>query len=403
MRNKRRAFVEDIGFRNRTLGLSLTYLWAMHFSIAFTTVFYQDEGLSFWEIFVILAAVGVMSAVTEVASGLSADRRFGAKIVMLAGLAVQTVQSYLFAISTTFNQFLGSMLLNSIAWSMTSGTVNTIVQATSTKEETKRFNFHVPIAQGLGAISGVLIGWSILLTSGQISMSFLFQPLTFIVGFVIALGFDDPTSRHKSDKSRKSSGSNRTFGEVCTILFRQEARIRWLLLFGAISSNAALALLWLIQPSLEANGLHVEHFAVVYLCQTAISAILSLCNKRIYDKIGGQSTQLLLLGTIGGAGIAAGLPIGLIGTLTLFVAIAADRAFTQTLVTNAINSVKQLKNDLTTAQSIYSALKALVGISIPGVGWLASHFSVSVALPIVGVVAYSLGGVFLWAHHRSNP
>lgn len=374
--------------RNRTLSLVLGFLWAMHLSVAFTTVWYMEAGLSLFQIFQILAIMSIVTANMEVLFGWLADR-FGVKRVLLAGLVLQIVQSTWFALSDNFWSFLAAMMLNAVAWAMTSGTTTAIVANTSTPQDSERYQFWLPIAESGGALCGVAVG-GILVSVSDLSAPFLAQPITFVVALVSACFLYD-------NHSTKPHAEKGAFGRVCRVLFVQRADVRWLILLAAVVSAGAQASLWLTQPNMEEAGYALEVFAWVYVVRTASAFILSWFNKWIAIQLDTIGVQLMLVSVVGGCAVFAGGPSGKAGAFALLIANAVDIAFVRPLVANAINKVPEVVHDRATAQSTFSALKALVFVPVPLVGF----FSANNALLCIGTIVLSLGGALCWMSRRS--
>lgn len=385
----------DVGRRNRVLSYTLATLWAMHFGIAYTTTFYEGAHLSFLGIFVVLAIMIACNALFEVFFGWCADGR-GAKRVLLAGLCLQIVSSQSIAHADGFWQMTGANVLTSMSWSMVSGTTGTIVAASSTKQESDSYNLIQPICSGFGAIVAVLIGLFVQALS-NIQWVFSLQPLTFALGLLVALFLTDSHSRH--------SRTNITpLVEVCRTLFIERADIRWRMLLAATVSTSAVAMLWLIQPDQKAAGINLEAVGFMYGARATLCLLLSLVLYYVFKRVGVGRVQLTLVLVISVSALFAGMPLGYflnaLGGLALAFATACDFACTNSLVVNDIKNAVDT-DKYTTAQSVYNALKAIIGLAVVPVGVLKEHAPANTTLLAIGATTLVLGLTFHYLHSRA--
>ena len=356
----------------------------MHFGISYTTTFYEGAGLSFVQIFGVLAVLAASNGIAEVLFGMAADGK-GNKRVLITGLCFQVLSSWAISMAETFQEMAAASVLTSISWSMTSGTVNSIVKSSSSPTETARFNMTCPRFSGAGAIAGVVIG-SKLFEQFDIKMVFQAQPITFLIGLGAAIFLvDKHSTRQLLDKA--------TFPAVLRTLFVERRDIRWRMLLAATISTGAFALLWLIQPDMTDAGFSKSLFGWLYLIRAVAGTALSLCITRLYNRLGDMRTQLLLLVAVSGSAVFASLPLGHFsraGSVALLLATALEFTLVQALMTNAVNDAVP-QHQTTTAQSTYSSLKALFGVAVIPIGLLQNSLPTDVTLATIGCAVLSFG------------
>jgi MFS family permease len=387
--------LHDIGRRNRVLSYTLAVLWSMHFGIALTTTFYEAAHLSPLAIFGTVCITIVCNSFFEVFFGWCADGR-GAKRVLVAGLSLQILSSLGISQAEGFWQMAGVSILLSMSWSMVSGTTNTIVAATSSQMESDSFNLLSPVFSGTGAIIGVGIGAGIEALLGM-QWVFTLQPLTFVVSLVVAMFLVDKGVRQKRTDIKP-------IFEVSRVLFIERPDIRWRMLLTSTISTASVAMLWLVQPDQVAAHVPRGIINVMYLYRSVLCLLLALLLYFIIRYIGANRVQLILLFVVAGASIIAGVHVNYffdgLGGLLLVTATACDFACTNSLVANDIKNAVST-NRYTTAQSVYSAAKALVGLTIVPIGVLKEHVPTNPTLLTIGVCTLGSGLVFHWLHSRA--
>lgn len=378
-------WAED-GRRNRALGRVLTTMWATHFGISYTTTFYEKAGLDYLQIFGTLAILAIFTGISEIAFGLAADGK-GNKRVLVTGLILQVFSSWAISQAKTFWEMAAATVLTSISWSMTSSTVNSIVKASSAAAETSRFNMTSPRYSGAGAITGVVIG-AVLFNRFGIDMVFEAQPVTFLVGLAAAVLLVD---KH----STRQMPSRQLLGDVLLTLFVRRPDIRWRMLLAGTVSTGALATLWLIQPDMANAGFGKNVFGWLYLIRAIVGTVLALCSTPLYKRLGDMRTQLLLLAVVGGSAVASGLPLGSLskaGPIALLLATAMEFTLVQALMANAINDAVP-QHQTTTAQSTYSSVKALFGITIIPIGLVQKSLPTDTTLVVIGVTVLAFGSL----------
>lgn len=374
----------SVASRNRGICYALDFMWAMHLGVALTTVFYTlAAGLTILEMFGILAVAALVSATMEIFFGWVADK-IGVKRVMVCGLALQVVQSWLFPQADSLGEFMGVMVLNSISWSMTSGTSPAIVAASSAPDDSARFNRIAPAFRGLGGFTAGVIGaW--LVDSYGVTTPFVVQPLIFLIGFALALLIVDK-------QSTKKHADRHAFKYVWAVMFHQHRNVRWFMLLSATISSAGAAMTLLAQPDMEDAGYTVATFSVLYLVRTGTVTGLALVNNLLSKYLRDSKVQFCLLLVVAGSALFAGVTSWKPSVYVLLVGIALDFALTQAMVANAINGIQQLENYRATAQSAFGALKATASISVIGVGFLCEVTSVDTALLWIGILTACIGG-----------
>lgn len=215
------------------------------------------------------------------------------------------------------------------------------------------------------------------------------QPVTFVLSLAATLLI--PTTLKHVVTQHAAFGR----GIMCVLhtLFVQRADVRRFLLFDALLHASMLAVAWLVQPDMEAAGVALALFSVIFLAQPLLSYVLTFV--KVHPENYGALQLLLLVCTSMGVGTAAISTTGAMGAVAMYLAIALHSAYAGQLMANVINSVEEVALHRTAAQSVGSALRALMFVPVFLLGALAESTSTDIALTVLAIIMMVGGSVFL--------
>ncbi|MGF7229031.1 MAG: MFS transporter [Candidatus Saccharibacteria bacterium] len=384
--------------RNFWLCLALEHLWGMYFGVGVAVVFYAYFGIDPTQIMVLQVIMGAATIIFDIPCGWLADR-FGARRVLLVGIGLQIIQSTLFGFFCThFWQFAIMLAVTGVAWSFTSGTTKAIVIAT-VPARINDYPARSIQARSLGQLAGIVVG-SILVVLYNAKIPFTVQPLPFIGAFVVAIRIVDSDAI----KQRLTHPQLRSIGEISRKMFIDRPHVRWIVLLSAIANASVLAMVWLVQPALQAAGMSIALFGYLFAVRVVGTAVMAHFKDRFVKRFGDLGAQVALITLIVACAVFAGSFVGWIGSIVVLICAAIVGAFAEALMIIAINKhMPEVKTHSTTVYSISSATQSALFAVSPLMGLINDQVSTGAAYFFVASVTATFGGISLYKYRRTLP
>lgn len=371
-------------------------LYGFFLSIPIIVLFWQQNGLSMFQVMVLQGLFAVAVILLEVPSGYFADR-YGRKVSLTLASVFATIGITAYSLGHGFIDFLIGETLWAVGVSLVSGadsamfydTLVEIGDEQKYKEMWGKASSYYMISAGVAAILGGLIAdynlrWA------------LFAQIP-IFASMIPLAYSLKEPEHHKEVSEEESKTMKT---VVTEVF-QRKRLRNLVLYGAFIYAALQTAFWFYQPYFKLSGLDVAAFGFIFAGFNVVSALSSKYAHSIEDRLGKKiSLVLLMVLVVASLSLMSSfvfiLSFGFIA-LQQFV-----RGFSKPVISDYINKIVESSNR-STILSTHSLLgRVFMSVSMPVFGFLSDLYSITQALSLLAVTVFAVGSVFLLLLHTED-
>lgn len=214
--------------------------WAMLF-MPIAVLFYQENGLSAFEIMFVQGVYSLTMAVFEIPSGYFSDR-LGRKKTMMIGSVLWSLGFLIYSMSSSFYGFIGAELMLGFGASFISGTDTAMLydSLVDMKREEDFLKFEgrslsiANFAEGTAGIIGVLIANYFVLRGAYIA-----QLAITIAAIPLCISLVEPKIHRSSNVMR--------FGEVLKIFHQtlfQNTQLAWNIVFSSVIGMSTLSMAW---------------------------------------------------------------------------------------------------------------------------------------------------------------
>lgn len=350
-------------------------------------LFFQQNGLSQTEIFVLQSIFAVTAVLFEIPSGYFADR-FGRRTSLLSGALLWVLGWIVYTFSYGFSELVIAEVILGLALSFVSGADSALAYdsflALNKKDGYRRFETRNFLWMGVGAAVASIIGGII----GQYNLraTVVAQLLIAIPMVVIAWRLTEPPLV-KHDPS-KDLGKNVL--KVVKYALHGHQEIKWLILYAAVVGTLTHTMVWLYQPYFQMAGVPIAWFGIIWAA-LAVFPMLFLRFTDRYEELLGKRRALIsfvVIGVIsyvlvGSAQVVWLIPVmlGFSFIRTVFTPILRD--YVNELVDSSIRA---------TVLSVQALAQRLLYVGAgPLIGWVMDAYSLSTALLFSGAFYGILG------------
>ena len=277
-------------------------LYPVYSAISFTpfmlpvlVLFWQENGLNTFEIFILQAIFSLAIVLLEIPTGAIADI-LGKKFSILLGNLLNFAGLLLYACSYSFVGFLISELVLALGIALLSGSsaaflydnLKEIGESDNYTKLSGKADSYQLIVVALCCLAGGIIG----VYSFRLTM--FVSILGPLCGFCIALKFDEIliTEQKLFTQLGRYWALIRDVGRFA----RKQKLVLWSLLFSSTLSASCGWLLWLYQPYMKECNLPIEYFGVIFAGFNIYAGLISRQAHRIVNKLGKAATISLMMG-----------------------------------------------------------------------------------------------------------
>ena len=367
--------------------------WFLAFT-AIAVLFFQENGLSMKEIFILQSAFSVVLLGMEIPSGYFSDR-IGRKVSLCIGMFLGLLGFLVYILSYGFWGFLGAEILWGIGMSFISGTNSAILYDTllDLKKENKfkkysgRITTMSSFSEGTAAILGGF------LATISLRLPYEVTAVAFFLAFLVALTLKEPT-RHKEEKSK-------SMFEIIKFAMVEHAEIRWLSISAAIMMTSGITMFWFIQPYLKLVGIPLVLFGIIFAALRFSTGIFSFFADQTESLLGRKKSLIILL-------CMPALGYFLLGTyqtiwaIGFFLIFQFTRGFAEPVLQDYVNRL--VTSDMrATVLSINSLVGRLFFAFFgPFMGWINDLYDLPTALLMGSGIFAILGIISLFFLHRNK-
>ena len=364
-------------------------LWFM-IIMPIIVLFFQDNGLSLFQIMTLQASYSLSLSLMEIPSGYAADI-IGRKKTLILGCILAFIGFSLFSVSYDFWWFLVAEILLGFGNSFISGADTALMYDSllEVKAEDRFLKYEgrsISIGNFSEAAAGILGGF-------LASISFRYPAYAQVIVALIAIPFAISLVEPKMHKERLKSSWKSIMAVVKFSLIKSKI-LRTYIIYSSAIGLGTLMMAWLAQPFLKDIGINMKHYGILWAMLNITVGIVSFMAHKIEQKFT-KINSLLAIGIFTVLGyILLANNINYTGLIILFL-FYANRGYATPLLRNYINQHTE-SNVRATVMSIRSfIIRTCFAIIAPFIGWIADQQGLNSAFLIMGLIVTFLGGYCL--------
>ena len=259
-------------------------------------LFWRDNGLDAFEIYLLQGLYAVAVVLLEVPTGTVADR-LGKRTSLLCAAAMLSLALVVYALTASFLGFLIAEVVFAAGAALASGADTALLYDTLQRlgrtDEFRRREGTARALQMLSFAGSCVLGGFV----GEVSYraTIWLSLVGPIVALVVAWGFVEASPPSDGDSSDGGRGSYRAFVASALRFVLRHQLVRWYVLFFAVLAGSSTWLLWLYQPYMEWTGIPVWAFGLAFAGFNTFAALSSRLAHRFDDALGRLGALLGLM------------------------------------------------------------------------------------------------------------
>ena len=357
-------------------------------------LFYNDNGLDDFAIFVLQAVYSLSVALLEIPSGYMADV-IGRKKSLLAGSLLGTLGFAIYSLSSGFYGFLLAEVVLGLGASFISGSDSAMLYESLAAMQKKDWYFRLEgritslghFAETLAALAGGLI-------AATLSYRSVYICQTLVAALAIPAAFyllEPPRQR------RIQRPGLRHIIQVCRHSLLRDRKLSSSLLLSSLIGTCTLCMAWTCQVYFVHMGLTEKSIAPLWVALNLTVALMAAFAASLVAKMGRSLAILLIVLVIPASFFLLGLLPLLPALLVLFVFYGV-RGFATPLLKDLVNGYCASETRATVLSLRSMVIRISFALLGPFIGSLSAGYSLSFALQVSGLALLGLAlvaGLFL--------
>ncbi|HEX7585575.1 MAG TPA: MFS transporter [Prolixibacteraceae bacterium] len=345
-------------------------------------LFYQENGLSMTQIFMLKSIYSIAMVVTELPSGYLADV-WGCRRTILFGAILGTIGILIYSFSSDFTSFMFAEIILGVGFRFVSGADSAMLYDSLKAEnrEDEYIKYEGMITSGgnfAEALAGVAGG---LLAAISLRTPYYFQ--IFMAAIAIPAAFFLKEPQHVLDRTHLK------LKEILSIvkLTYQQTEMRSAIMISAFTGAATLTYAWFVQPYFQKAGVPVSVFGILWTMLNLSAGVFSMFSYRIERLLGQKSTLLLIVIFISLGFMLTAAEISYAGIAILF-GFYMVRGIATPVLKDYINRYTDSKVRATILSVRNLEIRIIFAAVGPGLGYLTDTFSLQTALLVAGITYF---------------
>ena len=342
-------------------------------------LFYQENGLSMSQIFLLKSVYSIAMVIAELPSGYLADV-WGCRRTLLVGAIMGTIGILIYSISSDFASFMVAEVILGVGFSFVSGADSALLydslKARNRENEYIKFEGSITsVGNFAEAFAGVVGGF---LATISLRTPYYFQ--IFIAAIAIPAAFFLKEPKHVQERIQLK------MREILAIvkLTYQQREMRSAILVSSFTGAATLTYAWFVQPYFKEAGVPVSFFGILWTMLNLTTGVFSLFAYRIERWMGRKNTLLLIVILLTAGFILTSVVVSLAGIAILFGFYMA-RGLATPVLKDYINQYTDSKVRATILSVRNLEIRLIFAAVGPILGYLTDTFSLQTALIVAGV------------------
>lgn len=341
-------------------------------------LFYQENGLSMSQIFLLKSIYSIAMVVAELPSGYLADV-WGCRRTLLFGAVMGTVGIVIYSISSDFASFAVAEVILGVGFSFVSGADSALMydslKAENRENEYIKFEGRITSAGNFAeALAGVTGG---LLATISFRTPYYFQ--IFVAAIAIPAAFFLKEPKHVQERVRLKM---KEILAIVKLTYRQP-EMRSAILVSSFTGAATLTYAWFVQPYFKEAGVPVAVYGILWTMLNLSTGVFSIFAYRIERRLGRRNTLLLIVILLSAGFILTSIEISLAGIPILF-GFYMVRGLATPVLKDYINQYTDSKVRATILSIRNFEIRIIFAAIGPILGYLTDTFSLQTALLIAG-------------------
>lgn len=342
-------------------------------------LFYQENGLSMSQIFILKSIYSIAMVATELPSGYLADV-WGCRRTLLLGAVMGSIGILIYSFSSDFHSFIFAEIILGIGFSFVSGADSAMLydslKAENRENEYIKFEGRITSAGNFAeAMAGVAGG---LLATISLRTPYYFQ--FFVAAIAIPAAFFLKEPKHVQEKIKL------TLKQILAVvkLTYQQREMRSAIMISSFTGAATLTYAWFVQPYFQEAGVPVSVFGILWTMLNLSAGVFSMFSYRIERLLGRKNTLLFIVIFISLGFIVTSYEISLAGIAILF-GFYMVRGIATPVLKDHINQYTDSKVRATILSVRNFEIRIIFAAVGPILGFLTDKFSMHTALLIAGI------------------
>lgn len=342
-------------------------------------LFYQDNGLSMQDIFLLKSIYSVAIVLMEVPTGYMADV-WGRKPSLLTGAVLGAAGFALYSFSHGFFAFAVAEVILGIGHSFVSGSdsamlYDTLKAAGQEKKYIKQEGWITSSGNFAEAFAGICGG---LLAAVSLRLPFYFQFGIAAIAVPAALFLKEP-QLHARELAHN-------FGSILATVRQTllHAEMRSALLVSAMTGTASLTFAWFVQPYFQEAGLPVSMFGIMWTLLNLSVGFSSVFSYKAEHALGQRKSLYVIIAGLSLCYFLAAWEISFAGMAILFV-FYLIRGMAHPILKDYLNQYTQSDVRATILSLRDLIIRINFAVVGPVLGYITDHYSLGSALLAAGV------------------
>ena len=349
-------------------------------------IFYQDNGLSMQDIFMLKSIYSIAMVVMEIPSGYLADV-WGRKKTLLMGAVLGSAGFCMYSFSYGFWAFALAEIVLGVGYSFVSGADSAMLyDSLKVKKMEKEYIRHEGWITSAGnfseAIAGVIGG---LISTISLRFPFFVQFGVASIAIPAALFLKEPKLH-----AEKVVQSFQAILETVKNTFTHPL-LRAAVLTSSFTGTASLTFAWFVQPYFQEAGLPLALFGLMWTLLNLSVGLSSMFSYKVERMLGQKYSLLAIVVLLSLGYFLSAMKVSLIGISFLFFFYLV-RGVAHPILKDYINQYTdaQVRATILSVRSFIIRINfAIIG---PALGYITDHFSLKIALLLTGA-GYLLSGM----------
>ncbi|BHH82657.1 MFS transporter [Desulforhopalus sp. 52FAK] len=366
-------------------------------------LFYNENGLDEFNIFLLQAIYSISVAILEIPSGYMADV-VGRRKTLIFGSILGTLGFVIYSVSDSFTGFLVAEIILGIGGSFISGSDSALLYDTLAEADLKQkyvsFEGRITslgnVAETVAAILGGVI-------AGLLSYRHVYMAQTVIASMAIPAAFLLREPLRQTTKRTKNIAENfALIFSVCRTSLFYNAKLSSTLLFSSVIGIATLCMAWTAQVYFVSVGFEELTITPLWVVLNLTVAFFSGFAATTQKLLGEKATLLIITLYIPITYILLGA-IPVVPAIICLWAFFAVRGFATPILKDLINQ----NCDSATRATVLSIRSLIYRVGFatlgPLIGWIAGESSLDMALIVAGIILLNLSIITGYNLYRHAP
>lgn len=345
-------------------------------------LFYQENGMSMSQIFILKSIYSVAMVVTELPSGYLADV-WGCRKTIILGTILGSLGIFIYSLSSDFYSFIMAEIILGIGFSFVSGADSAILydslKAQNREDEYIKYEGSITSAGNFAeALAGIAGG---LLATFSLRMPYYFQFFVASIGIPAAIMLREP--EHILERVRLN------MRQIISIVKQTylQVEMRSAIMISSFTGAATLTYAWFVQPYFQEAKVPVSVFGILWTLLNLAAGVFAMFSYRIERWLGQKNSLIMIVFLLSLGFVFTALEISYAGIAILF-GFYMIRGIATPVLKDYINQYTDSKVRATILSVRNLEIRIIFAAIGPILGYLTDRFSLSTALIVCGITYF---------------